>query len=195
MNRTKATASTFSVRLLQLELDAALEWFQLCRMFFTSERRNDGDTMSDEFPQVVSAEIPSTKQKLFVRYFTAILIDLVVLNLFAEYWQHVAIDSFTISLLAALLLQVLLKLTLALEHWVADYFNQMTGAAARIMRYASAWIILFASKFLILAAINFAFGTAVYFGGPWHGVVAFIVVVVAILGAEEGIVRLFRRLG
>ena len=31
---------------------------------------------------VASAEIPSNRQRLFLRYFTAILIDLVVLNLF-----------------------------------------------------------------------------------------------------------------
>jgi hypothetical protein len=45
--------------------------------------------MKNNFPEVASAEAISTKQKLFLRYFTAILVDLVVLNLFAEYWQHV----------------------------------------------------------------------------------------------------------
>jgi hypothetical protein len=141
-----------------------------------------------EFPEIVSAELPSTGQKLFVRYFTAILTDLVVLNLFVEYWRHVTINSFTISLMVAILLQVLLKITLALEHRVAD-------GTAKFMRYFSAWAILFASKFVILAAVNFAFGDDVRFGGPYHGVVAFIVVVVAILGAEEFIARLYRRLG
>jgi hypothetical protein len=73
--------------------------------------------MSDDTSTLpASARIPSTKQLLFLRYFTAILIDLAVLNLFDEYWEHVVIDSFTISLIAALLLQVLLKITLALEH-------------------------------------------------------------------------------
>jgi len=150
---------------------------------------------SHEFPQVVSAELPSTGQTLFVRYFTAILIDLVVLNLFVEYWRHVVINSFTISLLVSILLQVLLKVTLALEHRVADYFNSKTGTTAKIMRYVSAWAILFGSKFVILAAVNLAFGDDVRFGGPYHGVVAFIVVVVAMLGAEEFIARLYRRLG
>ena len=39
----------------------------------------------------------STHQQMFVRYFTAILIDLTVLNFFDEYWEHVKIESFTIS--------------------------------------------------------------------------------------------------
>ena len=62
------------------------------------------------------------------------------------------------------------------------------------MRYFSAWAILFGSKFMILAAVNLTFGDEVTFGGPLHGVVAFIVVVVAMLGAEEGISRVYRRL-
>jgi hypothetical protein len=148
---------------------------------------------NNNFP--ASARTPSTNQALFLRYFTAILIDLVVLNLFAEYWEHVVIDSFTISLIAAFVLQVLLKLTLALEHRVAAFFNAKSGAMARFMRFFSAWAILFLSKFVILWVVNLAFGDAVYFGGPLHGVVAFIVVVMAILAAEELIVRLYRWIG
>ena len=74
-----------------------------------------------------SAEAPSNRQRLFMRYFTAILIDLVVLNLFVEYSDKVFVDSFTTSLLAAVVLQVLLKLTLAVEHMVADYFKARPG--------------------------------------------------------------------
>ena len=145
--------------------------------------------------EVASAEIPSNRQRLFMRYFTAVLVDLTVLNLFDEYWQHVVVDSFTISLLAALLLQVLLKLTLALEHRVAAYFNARQGATARFLRFFTAWLILFSSKFVILGAVDIVFGDEVRFGGPVHGVVAFIVVVMVMLAAEEAIVRFYRRLG
>jgi hypothetical protein len=140
------------------------------------------------------AQTPSTKQRLFVRYFTAILIDLTVLNLFVEYSEHVVIDSFTISLLAAVLLQVLLKLTIALEHRVAAYFKAKPGGFAKFLRYFTAWLILFGSKFVILEALSFAFGDAVYFGGPWHGVVVLIVVVITMLVAEQAIIQLYRRL-
>ncbi len=151
--------------------------------------------MSDkDFPQLASAETPSNGQRLFLRYFTAILIDLVVLNLFVEYWDKVVINSFTISLLAAVLLQVLLKLTLVLEHKVADFFNARSGAMAKFMRYFTAWLILFLSKFIILEAIDLAFGDEVQFLGAFHGIVAFIVVVMVMLAAEEAIVRFYRRL-
>jgi hypothetical protein len=144
--------------------------------------------------EVASAQTPSNKQQLFLRYFTAILIDLTVLNLFVEYWAYVVIDSFTISLLAAVMLQVLLKLALLLEHRVAVFFSAKQGAMARFVRVLSAWLILFASKFIILGAINLAFGDRVSFTGPLHGVVAFIVVVMTMLAAEELIVRFYRSL-
>ena len=145
--------------------------------------------------EVVSAEDTTDRQRLFLRYFTAILIDLVVLNLFAEYWDKVELGGFTVSLAAAVLLQVLLKLTLKLEHMVADFFNARPGNVARFMRFFSAWLILFLSKFVILWAINLAFGDEVQFHGALHGVLAFILVVMAMLVAEEAMVRFYKWLG
>ena len=58
--------------------------------------------MSSEGLMPASAEVPSDRQRMFMRYFTAVLIDLVVLNLFVEYSDKVFVDSFTTSLLAAL---------------------------------------------------------------------------------------------
>jgi hypothetical protein len=151
--------------------------------------------MTNDVPGVASAEKPNTRQRLFNRYFTAILIDLTVLNLFVEYSDYVVIDSFTISLLTAFLLQVLLKLTLAIEHRIGAYFNSKTGAVAKFLRFFCAWAVLFGSKFVILAAVNVAFGDDVDFGGPLHGVAIFIAVVVAMLVAEEAMVRFYHRLG
>jgi len=151
--------------------------------------------MSEEVKGVALTEVPSNSQRLFVRYVLATLIDLTVLNLFDEYWVHVSVSSFTISILAAILLQVLLKATLALEHRVAAYFNTRTGKAAKIARFLAAWLILFSSKFVMLGAINFAFGDEVDFAGPLHGVASFIGVVVVMLVAEELVVRVYRRLG
>ena len=134
------------------------------------------------------------RQHLFMRYFTAILVDLVVLNLFDEYWSLVHIESFTISLFTAVVLQVLLQATLVVEHKIANYFKAQTGSAAKIKRIFASWFVLFASKFVILEVINQAFGDQVLFAGPAHGVVAFIVVVFAIIIAEQAIIRLYRAL-
>jgi uncharacterized protein (DUF2062 family) len=87
-----------------------------------------------------------------------------------------------------------LKLTIAIEHRVAAYFKARQGGFSRFMRYFSAWLLLFGSKFVILEAIAIAFGDNVYFGGPLHGLVILIVVIIAMLVAEEAIVQLYRRL-
>lgn len=151
--------------------------------------------MTSEALMPAVAEPPSNRQRLFVRYFTAILIDLVVLNLFVEYSQYLKIDSFTMSLLAAVLLQVLLQLTIAIEHKVAGYFKARPGALMKFLRIFVAWLLLFASKFVILEALAQAFGDKVKFLGMWHGVVTLIVVIIVMLVAQEAIARIYRRLG
>src|SRR5437763_7381593 len=117
----------------------------------------------------VSAAAPSDKQRLFMRYFTATLIDLVVLGLFDEYSNKVFVHSFTIALLAAILLQILLKLTIAAEHRVAAHFKRKPGRLMVFLRFFCAWLILFGSKFVILEALSFVFGKDVRFEGALHG--------------------------
>jgi hypothetical protein len=139
---------------------------------------------------------PSKRQRVFMRYLTATLVDLVVLALSVEYWpDYVAADSFTIMLLAAVLLQVLLKLTIVLEHKVANFFNARPGGFNKFMRFFMAWVVLFGSKFVILEALVLAFGDRLSFGGPFHGIVALIAVVVVMLVAEAALVKLYRRMG
>ena len=151
--------------------------------------------MTEEIPGIALTDEIKNSQRLFVRYLVAVLIDLTVLNLFDEFWELVTIGPFSVSMLAAILLQVLLKATLVLEHKVAAYFNEKSGGFAKFMRFFTAWLILFGSKFVMLGAIDFAFGDDVLFTGPLHGVVSFIVVVMVMLAAEEIAVRIYRRLG
>lgn len=140
-------------------------------------------------------QAPSRPQRVFVRYFVAVLIDLVVLNLFAEFSSQVAVSSFSVSLLAAILLQVLLKATIAVEHRVASYFNARPGGLNRFLRFFAAWVVLFGSKFVILEAINLAFGNDVQFHGVLDGLITLIVVVVVMLIAEAAVVWFHRWLG
>ena len=144
-------------------------------------------------PQMALA--PTNRQRLFMRYFTAILIDLVVLNLFVEYSGMVFVDTFTTSLLAAIVLQVLLKLTIVCEHKVLDWFKGRAGAWMTFLKFFCAWLILFGSKFVILEALAQVFGDNVRFDGRWHGIITLIVVVVVMLVVEELIVRYYRALG
>jgi len=127
----------------------------------------------------------SRRQQIFFRYVFFVLVDLTVLNLIDQYWDLVFIENFTISLLTALLLQVLLQATMVIEHRIANYFKKKSGVSARILRGLSTWAVLFVSKLVILEAINIVFGNSVLFGGPLHGLISFVVVVVAIIVAEQ----------
>ena len=138
----------------------------------------------------------SLRQRRFLRFLTATLVDLVVLNLFVQYLpQYVAVDAFSTTLLAAVVLQVLLKLTLVLEHRLAAFFNARQGGFGKFMRYFTAWLVLFGSKFLILEVLALALGERLHFGGAFHGIVTLIAVVVAMLVAEVLLVKAYRWLG
>ena len=150
--------------------------------------------MSADALMPASAEGPSDRQKLFLRYYTGTLIDLVILGLFAEWTDKVFVDSFSIALLAAIVLQLLLKGTIAVEHRVLDRFKGKTGAWWTSLKFFTAWLILFGSKFVILEALTFVFGDKVRFEGVLHGIVWLIIVVVTMVIVEELVVRLFRKL-
>ena len=124
------------------------------------------------------------RQLVFVRYVTATLIDLVVLGLFAQYWDRVVITSFSYLLLAAIALQVMLKAALYIEHLIAEYIEKKGFKHAKKIRVVSAWLLLLVSKLLILGALSLFFSHNVHFVGKMHGVVPFLIVVFAILGAE-----------
>ena len=141
-----------------------------------------------------AATVPTDRQRLFVLFLMGTLIDLVVLGLFAELSSKVYVDSFTTALAAAILLQLLLKVTIVAEHRVLALFKGKTGAAWTTLKYFTAWLILFGSKFVILEALSRAFGHNVHFEGVLHGIVWLIIVVVTMLVAEELVARFYRRL-
>lgn len=125
------------------------------------------------------------RQLLFIRYVSAILIDLTVLNLFNEYWDNVQISSFTISLLTAIVLQLMLQITFKIEHGVGSY---LLKKGKKGLRFFSAWALLFSSKFVILWVLELLFADNIIFEGPFHGILAFIIVITAML-VTEGVMR------
>jgi hypothetical protein len=132
----------------------------------------------------------NNKQRLYARFSSLILVDLTVLNFLNEYWSKLTIDSFTTSFLAAIMLQLLLVGTFKLEHVVAEHFKAMGSRAAKIYRAICTYLILVLSKFVMLAAIDFVLGDSIHFEGPHHGVVAFVVVVIAIIVVERNFLRI-----
>ena len=141
-----------------------------------------------------AARTYSDRQRLFLLYFVGALVDLVVLGLFDQYSEHVYVDTFTTMVLASVLLQLLLKGTIAVEHWVASHFKGKTGAGWKTLRFFCAWLVLFGSKFVILEALGRIFGHSVHFEGWLHGIIWVILVAVAMVVVEELVVRFYRKL-
>ena len=149
-------------------------------------------TSDDFLPD--AAKTYSDRQRLFLLYFVGALVDLVVLGLFDEYSEHVYVDTFTTMVLASILLQLLLKGTIAVEHWVAGHFKGRVGAGWKTLRFFCAWLVLFGSKFVILEALALTFSEDVQVHGWMHGIVWLIIVVVTMVIVEELVVRFYRRL-
>ncbi len=142
-----------------------------------------------------ATKVYSDRQRIFLLYFVGALIDLVVLGLFAEYTDKVFVDTFTTMLLASVVLQLLLKATIAVEHKVAAYWKAKAKSGFNtFMRFFCAWLVLFGSKFAILEALSFAFEKDIHFTGVFHGIVWLIIVVVTMVIAEELVVRFYRKL-
>ncbi|KRA84371.1 hypothetical protein [Altererythrobacter sp. Root672] len=137
-------------------------------------------------------EMPTDRQRLIVHYLCGVLIDLVVLNLFDEFWDSVHVASFSWSLLAAVLMQAFLKGTNAIVHHLAVFFSARQGALMKVLRVFTAWLVLFLSKFVILEAIDMVFGDKVRFEGAMDGLLPLMVVVTVMVIAEEAVVRFVR---
>ena len=106
----------------------------------------------------------SRKQEIFFSWSSDVLIYTIVLNLFVEYVDAVVIDSFTISILTAVLLKVLLDIVMRFEHRVRGFFAGKEGAFYRVAGTLSLVAILFVGKLVILEVVNFVFGDHVELG-------------------------------
>lgn len=137
-------------------------------------------------PTVVTAA-----QRRFVSWAVDILIGVVVLNLFIEYFPDVIAESFLLSMLTAVLLKVMLVVIGRLEHRVSAYFKRRSGTAAKVLRVLAVWAILFVSKFVILEAVALIFRGSVQLGG-FLEVVALII---ALMVAEGLVWAVYRRIG
>jgi hypothetical protein len=105
--------------------------------------------------------------------------------------DEVIIDSFTISILTAVLLKLMLDLILGLEHRVRHWFAQKEGTAWRVLGAVTVFTILFTSKLLILEVVNIVFGDHVELG---H-FVEVIALIVSMIVARKLVNWTFQRLG
>jgi hypothetical protein len=132
----------------------------------------------------MSAKLPLEKlltraQLSYVDFMLDVLVYTAVLNLFDEYVDSFVIDSFTVSLLTAVVMKFLLDAIEFLVLRVKAHFSGREGAAARVTFGLVLWAILFFSKILILEIIAVIFEEDVDLGGFLNVLILVLVMMVA----------------
>ncbi len=94
-----------------------------------------------------------------------VLVYVVVLNLAIEFVPSVISEGFTLSLLTALLLKLVLELVLAVKGRVVDRFRQAETRRGRVVAGAALWLVAVGSKFVVLELVDVVFGDRVQLGG------------------------------
>ncbi|PWJ24987.1 hypothetical protein ATK17_1098 [Branchiibius hedensis] len=94
-----------------------------------------------------------------------VFVYVVVLNLAIEYFPRVVSESFTMSLLTAVLLKVVLEGVVFLKDRVKARSKAATTPAGKTVAAVALWALLFGSKFVVLEIIGWVFAGHVKLGG------------------------------
>ena len=115
-----------------------------------------------------------------------VFVYVVVLNLAIEYFPAVISESFTLSLLTALLLKLALEVVVWLKTMLLERFRAASGPVAKTLSGLVLWALAIGSKLVVLWLIDVAFGGEVSLGG----FISVTALVLALLLARAGVRRL-----
>ena len=87
------------------------------------------------------------------------------MNLFVEYLPKVISETFTLSLLTAVLLKGVLEIVVAAKNRVKARFRAASTPIGKAVAAVMLWAVLFGSKFLVLEVVALVFGDRVSLGG------------------------------
>ncbi|HVN13224.1 MAG TPA: hypothetical protein VMT69_14100 [Kineosporiaceae bacterium] len=138
-----------------------------------SGQGEDGDVRLD--PRVAAAVVD-------------VFVYVVVLNLFVEYLPRVISETFTLSLLTAVLLKAVLEVVVAAKNRVRARFRQASTPLGKVVPALLLWALLFGSKFLVLEAVDVVFGDRVSLGG----FLSVTLLIVTLMLSRAGVRRLLR---
>jgi hypothetical protein len=128
-----------------------------------------------------------------VSHLAAALVDIfvyvVVLNLFVEYFPNVLSETFTLSLLTAVLLKGVLEVVLVAKNRVKVRFKEASTPGGKVVAGLMLWAVLFGSKFVVLEVVGLVFGSRVSLGG----FVSVTLLVVVLLLSRAGVRHLLER--
>ena len=129
---------------------------------------------------------PRPLQPLLTAALVDVFVYVVVLNLFIEYLPFVISETFTLSLLAAVLLKFVLEGVLVAKTRVKARVKGAATPGAKVVGVLMLWAVLFGSKFLVLEAVAIVFGSRVSLGGFF----SVTLLIILLLLARGGVRRL-----
>lgn len=94
-----------------------------------------------------------------------VFVYIVVLNLAIEYVPSVISESFSLSILTAILLKVALEIVLVGKNFVMSRLKGASLARQRALWAAALWVLAAGSKILVLEVVALVFGDRVSLGG------------------------------
>jgi hypothetical protein len=115
-----------------------------------------------------------------------VFVYVVVLNLAIEYKPSVISESFTLSLLTAVLLKVALELVILLKGEILTRFRAADTRRGKLVAAVSLWVVAAGSKLVVLSLVDLVFGDAVSLGG----FISVTLLVLALLASRSAVRRL-----
>ena len=142
----------------------------------------------------VNQRIVNNSQRLFLVYIICILVDMTIINIYAEFTHSVYVESFSITIFIAIFLQLFIVLTRHAEHELTIFFGDRKSYLTKIKYFLSLWALLFFSKVLMLHGANLIFGDKLNFYGMFDGLLAFIILIFSFLLGEYLLTHIYRLL-
>ena len=115
-----------------------------------------------------------------------VFVYVVVLNLAIEYVPSVISEGFTLSLLTAVLLKLVLEAVIILKTRVIDRLRAAPSKRGKAAAAVALWAVAAGSKFVVLELVDLVFGDAVSLGG----FIPVTLLVVALLASRAAVRRL-----
>jgi hypothetical protein len=115
-----------------------------------------------------------------------LFVYVVVLNLAIEYLPSVISESFTLSLLTALLLKIALELVILVKTEILRRLKAATTKRAKVVAAVSLWLVAVGSKLVVLWLVDVVFGDRVSLGG----FIPVTLLVLALLASRSAVRRL-----
>ena len=115
-----------------------------------------------------------------------VFVYVVVLNLAIQYVPSIISETFTLSLLTAVLLKIALEVVLLLKGRILSRLRAATTTSAKWAAGALLWVAAAGSKIVVLELVDLVFGDAVSLGN----FISVTLLVIALLLSRAGVRRL-----